>query len=876
MSTSGGHRLQAVPGRSKLRLGIVECLALAFAAVVILALAANLITQKSEVLRTQVVRTATDTQSVMQNGNALLVALADYHMTIKSALAGTQPVRDRLLERKAATLREQGELHVNSLLGVHAQHASELRSELTAYQSKAKAVLRRDYQRRDLQRQYGSEIDALDKRCQSALEGAWKIFGRVVARQSLLVLTQAASELRSHAQSLDTAAAVEPQTVQAIAVSEQKLASALTAYDKSLHRSQGEVWVAQTRDVLSSVVALREALLQSNRDGVRYQRELEQHRAAIEDGLLRQLETLQQRLPETTVSTMTTVTPPKPNSSMLWLSATVLVLVLVISTATVYSVARPVRRLVAATRRLAQGEIDVIVPRGGLRELDGLAVAFNSMAEELAHARAAVQAYQSQLEARVDERTRQLQHLAEHDPLTQLPNRRQLLSHIENALRIARTANSGVALLFVDLDNFKTLNDSLGHEFGDRLLQAVSQRLMQAIGSGFCARWGGDEFTIVLDAIASPEEAQRRAFDVVAAFDRPLAVGARDVAMSVSVGASVFPDHASEADALLRAADAALFQAKELGRRQAHLFSPQLLVDASSRFALEQALRRAVKFGEFELFYQPEVAAETLQISVVEALLRWRQQDGTYVAPGEFLAIAEQTGLINELSDWVLRAAIRAAARWHRGPWPSARVAVNLSSRQLWNQQFVKHIEQLLEEYGLPAECLEIELTENVLQTGPSTIATLRALRELGIAIALDDFGTGYSSLTSLEQLPLTRVKIDRSLIDSIDTSPRSAAIVRSIIGLCHSLGLEVTAEGIERSSQMARLLADRGLHIQGYLISRPLPADELLAFLETAPGHLQQLLLTLPETHFDADSTGAHSLKRYRAVAAKRSVTST
>ncbi|MET0987806.1 MAG: EAL domain-containing protein, partial [Steroidobacteraceae bacterium] len=559
-----------------------------------------------------------------------------------------------------------------------------------------------------------------------------------------------------------------------------------------------------------------------------------------------------------------------------WVSAVVLGLVLLISAATVYSVARPIRRLVIATRRVAQGEVDVLVPRGGLREVDGLALAFNSMATQLAQARASVQAYQAQLEARVDERTRQLQHLAEHDPLTELPNRRQLLAHVEGVLRAARAHSARVALLFIDLDNFKTLNDSLGHDFGDTLLQAVSQRLIQAVGSGFCARWGGDEFTVVLDGIANPEEARRRAFEVVAAFDRPLTVGARDVAISVSVGTSVFPDHASEAEGLLRAADAALFRAKELGRRQAHLFDPQLLVNASSRFALEQALRRAVKCGEFELFYQPEVSLETLQTTVVEALLRWRQPDGTYIAPGEFLVIAEQTGLIDELSDWVLRSSIRAAARWHRGPWSKARIAVNLSSRQLLDQQLVQRVEQLLQEYKLPAECLEIELTENVMQTGLSTIAALRALRDLGVTIALDDFGTGYSSLTSLEQLPLSRVKIDRSLVASIDTSSRSASIARSIIGLCHSLGLEVTAEGIERPSQLAKLLADRGLHIQGYLLSKPLSADDLIGFIESAPARLQELVLTLPDTPFDPDSTGAYALRRYRAAVASRAASPT
>ena len=857
--------------RRTFRLGLAECLGLAFAAVMILALAANLITQKSEVLRTQFIRTSQDVQSLVQDGDALLAALADYHLTVNGALSAVQPASPRLLAHKAAAVHEQAQLHVDALFAASPEQARDVKRAVATYETTAQELLRRDQRRRALRDQYGDGAAAMEKRAQDALDGGWKIFGRVVARQSLVALLQAASELHSQAQGLQSPGAIDNQAVRDIVASEQKLEAALTQYEKSLRRSQGEAWLAETRAALTQLMELRQSLADTSRDCVRQQRALEQQHATIESVLLQQIASIRQRTPATTVTTETSVTPAKPNTSMLWLSAVVLALVLLISAATVYSVARPVRRLVAATRRVAQGEVDVLVPRGGLRELDGLALAFNSMAAQLAQARASVQAYQAQLEARVDERTRQLQHLAEHDPLTELPNRRQLLAHIDGALRAARADSGRVALLFIDLDNFKTLNDSLGHDFGDTLLQAVSQRLRQAVGAGFCARWGGDEFTVVLDGIANPDDARRRAFDVVAAFDRPLTVGARDVVISVSVGTSVFPDHAGDAEGLLRSADAALFRAKELGRRQAHLFDPQLLVNASSRFALEQALRRAVKFGEFELFYQPEVALETLHTTVVEALLRWRQPDGTYIAPGEFLVIAEQTGLIDELSDWVLRGAIRAAARWHRGPWSKARIAVNLSSRQLLDQQLVQRVEQLLHEYKLPAECLEIELTENVMQTGPSTIAALRALRALGVAIALDDFGTGYSSLTSLEQLPLTRVKIDRSLIASIDTSSRSASIARSIIGLCHSLGLQVTAEGIERPSQLAKLLADRGLHIQGYLLSKPLSGDELIDFIESAPARLRELVLTLPDTPFDPDSTGAYALRRYRAAVANR-----
>jgi EAL domain-containing protein (putative c-di-GMP-specific phosphodiesterase class I) len=248
--------------------------------------------------------------------------------------------------------------------------------------------------------------------------------------------------------------------------------------------------------------------------------------------------------------------------------------------------------------------------------------------------------------------------------------------------------------------------------------------------------------------------------------------------------------------------------------------------------------------GEFELVFQPEVNARTLNTGIVEALLRWRLPDGRRASASEFLAIAEESGLILEISDWVLRSSIETAAGWHHGEWPEARVAINLSSRQLLDARFVGHVLELLCEHRLPAHCIEIELTENVLQTGASTIEVLRQLRGHGVAIALDDFGTGYSSLASLEQLPLSRVKLDRTLIASIHTSARSAAIARALVGLCHSIGLEVTAEGVEFPDQLALLTDLTPIHLQGYLLARPVPAEKLLPVITALPNHMASLLL--------------------------------
>jgi diguanylate cyclase (GGDEF)-like protein len=461
----------------------------------------------------------------------------------------------------------------------------------------------------------------------------------------------------------------------------------------------------------------------------------------------------------------------------------------------------------------------------GLRQLDQLADSFDEITQRLNAAQA----------------------LAEHDPLTQLPNRRQLFAGLTAAIDHAAATNGCVGVFFLDLDNFKNVNDSLGHAFGDRVLRAIADRLGECVGrdQGFAARLGGDEFTVVYSGAASLDAVQQLGWELVRSLQKPLSVDGRELVVSASVGASLYPDHASDAEALLRAADAALFRAKALGRNQLTLFSPELLAAASSRFSIEQGLRRALERGEFELVFQPELNFETRQAGLVEALLRWRTPEGAYISPDEFLEVAEQSGLITDISDWVLSNAVETAARWHHGAWPDARVAVNVSSRQIIDGRFVERVQELLREFRLPARCIEIELTENVLQTGPSTIEALRRLRAHGVAIALDDFGTGYSSLTSLERLPLTRVKLDRTLIASIDTSARSAAIARSIVGLCHSLGLEVTAEGLERPEQLAQLPRSRAMYLQGYLISRPVSAHELMPVLAALASHMGGMLET-------------------------------
>jgi diguanylate cyclase (GGDEF)-like protein len=525
-------------------------------------------------------------------------------------------------------------------------------------------------------------------------------------------------------------------------------------------------------------------------------------------------------------------------------------MLLLISFATVRSVVKPVQDMIAASRKIAAGEPNTRVRRGGIKELDSLAVAFNDMADRLARAQALATNAHQQLEQKVAERTRQLQELAELDPLTGLPNRRHLFTLLNTCLEKADREQCRVGVLFLDVDNFKNINDSVGHSFGDRVLRGIAQRLESATHSlGFAARLGGDEFTVVCDRAATIGDIQALGESIIRAFQTPIDVDGRELIVGMSVGASVYPDHERSAEALLIAADTALFNAKALGRGRLSIFTPELLAGASTRFRIEQDLRRAIEREEFELFFQPELGVDNLQTHLVEALIRWRKADGTYIPPGEFLSVAEESGLIIEISDWVLRTAIKAAAMWHRGTWPQARVAINVSPRQLLDYRFVDRVQQLLKEHDVPPRCIEIELTESVLQTGPATIEQLHRLRALGLAIALDDFGTGYSSLSSLEQLPLTRVKLDRSLVASIDSNERSRSIVRAIIDLCNGLGLQVTAEGLERPEQFERFIGCRNLSLQGYLLARPVPMEQLLTEMKHAAERAQELvLLTMPK----------------------------
>lgn len=484
---------------------------------------------------------------------------------------------------------------------------------------------------------------------------------------------------------------------------------------------------------------------------------------------------------------------------------------------------------------------------------------YRALQRDLVSARIDVQDGRYHLE-RVERHSSALQVLADSDPLTQLPNRRQLFVLLDEALARAADTESFVGVFFVDIDNFKAINDSVDHRHGDRVLMAVAQRLQEAAqGFGFAARLGGDEFTVVYADAANPDPIRTAGLEMVQAFRRPLMVDGVEMRVSLSIGLAIYPEHHRSAEGLLQAADAALARAKNQGRDRLSLCTPELLRAASERQATGRALQNALARDEFELLFQPELAIDEMRVERVEALLRWRLRDGRVALPGEFLPAAEECGLMPALGDWVLCHAVRAAARWYHGAWPDVRVSINVAPLQLIEGNLAGRLQHLLEKHRLPARCIDIELTESVLRVGPTALATLRILRGLGVGIVLDDFGSGRSALSALEELPLTGVKLDRALIAGIDDGGRAGVVAGALIDMCRGLGLRATAEGVERRSQFAWLQEQHEVSVQGHLLCAPISAEGVLGARQTVAALGEALLL---ENQYGwSDSPGAAAL---------------
>jgi diguanylate cyclase (GGDEF)-like protein len=426
----------------------------------------------------------------------------------------------------------------------------------------------------------------------------------------------------------------------------------------------------------------------------------------------------------------------------------------------------------------------------------------------------------------------ELAHQAFHDALTGLPNRALFLTRLDQTLARAERRREIAGLLFLDLDQFKVVNDSLGHSAGDTLLIEAAARIAACVRpNDLVARLGGDEFTVILGDVETSETASQVAERVLAAFQTPFAIAGQEVFLTPSIGVACATGSAPD---LLRRADVALHQAKATGRARVVMFDEQMDDRARERLSLQTDLHRAIERGELRLFYQPEVALLSGAIVGVEALVRWQHPERGLIPPIEFIPLSEETGLILPLGRWVLAEACRQGAAWlAQQPGRPLTVAVNLSARQLLEPDLADQVAAALEESGFPPELLELELTESmVMGDVDGALRTLQALKLLGVRLAMDDFGTGYSSLSYLARLPVDTLKIDQSFVRRLHNDSGTAAIVEATVGLAHALGMSITAEGIETPEDLARLRALRCERGQGYYFCRPAPAADLHALL--------------------------------------------
>ncbi len=451
-----------------------------------------------------------------------------------------------------------------------------------------------------------------------------------------------------------------------------------------------------------------------------------------------------------------------------------------------------------------------------------------------------------------------LEHLANHDPVTGLPNRLLMNDRLRQMMLNAQRHKGAVAVALVDLDHFKLINDTFGHNRGDQLLQTMSHRMLACVrDTDTVVRLGGDEFVLLLSGTNRGEAVSQVIHRVLEAIARPSLIEGRELSVSCSIGVSVFPRDGRDVQTLLRNADTAMYKAKEFGRNNFQFYSPEMNAIIAQRLEMQTALQTAVEQEQFELMYQPKIDLATGSITGMEALLRVRDNFGGLSLPENFIELAEETGLIVRIGEWVLREACRYNRSLIERGLPPMRVAINLSARQLTRYDIVRAVGQILAESQLPPECLELELTESMVMNEPEKVSgTLEQLQALGIQLAIDDFGTGYSSLSYLKRFPVTSIKIDQSFVRELDeVDDRDAsAIVKAIISIGHSLDMKVVAEGVETERQMSFLVANGCDSMQGYLFSPPLSGKEFIALLERegkVPGQsvlLRQLHLSFAD----------------------------
>jgi diguanylate cyclase (GGDEF)-like protein len=533
------------------------------------------------------------------------------------------------------------------------------------------------------------------------------------------------------------------------------------------------------------------------------------------------------------------------------------IILLLILVAAIYIVFRfntltPIRLLMKGARRIANGDLDERVLIKSADEMGKLATAFNMMMYSLKSSiQEKDQAYlqlkdlNKSLEHRVDERTRaleevnrELKHLALHDPLTGLPNRVLVQDRLEQSILEARRNHSSFAVFMIDLDRFKEVNDTLGHDAGDQLLLQVSHRLVEVLRDvDTVGRLGGDEFAIIVNDV-NVDSSIIVASKILQAFDRPFSLERMSLSTSASIGVAIFPEHGESTQTLLKSADVAMYVAKQR-KEDFCIYHPSKDFHSEQRLSLVGELREAISCDQLTLYYQPKIDLRKQRVVGVEALVRWQHPQKGMISPDEFIPLAEQTGLIKTLTQWVLEQALSDHQGW-RAKGLELSVAVNLSTQNLQDTQFVAFLRDALKRHDIPSGGLVLEVTETALMHNTeAAIDVLENLRKLGVLLSIDDFGVGYSSFSYLKRLPVDDIKIDKSFVMDIGRDQDDALIVESIISLAHHLGLQVVAEGVENNTIMKQLVEWNCDLAQGYYISRPVPANELMQFLDTLAGSM-------------------------------------
>jgi diguanylate cyclase (GGDEF)-like protein len=627
---------RAVPGRRnrfRLRLGIGGRLALGLAAVSAVIIWGHILATRTTRIAVDAVRSMqTEHEPRAQRAGAVVESLVAYDRAVieylqsghSSGLGSISTAGDSLDAAVLTYFQRPADQPASQAAAPGAQ----LLPQLTSHMEHGRDLAKHASQRAEWLEQRYAALDRVQARINSAGGAGLAISGtQVVATRSLSELAAAINAVRGNF----AASAI-------VAQREREFVLALETHNAELQRSPGRNWLDLEKQDFARAVKLRLSIDRFDATNDASRRQFLEESSAL-------MAAVQQYLQEPArrglmnAAARAAAAAEVAEETLTKTGIAVLGVVLIVSVLLVASISVPVRRLTAATKLQAAGNRGARAPRGGSAEIDALAESFNTMAAQICRAEAELRAHQAELERHVAERTRQLHHLAHHDPLTQLPNRRQLSARLGGALARANATGQKLGLLFVDVDNFKSINDTLGHNYGDRVLQGIAERLREAAkGRALIARLGGDEFTILLEDVKSVDEVEARAAEIVKTLQQPLIIDGRLLATSASVGASMYPDHADDAEQLLRAADVALFRAKELGRNRHALYKPALYDAAAQRFRLEQSLRRAVEAGDLMLMFQPQIALHTFEVTGLEALLRWRKSDGRIATATEFIS----------------------------------------------------------------------------------------------------------------------------------------------------------------------------------------------------------------------------------------------